>query len=161
MKTFFVTLAAFSLALIVGCQESMLNEPADVLMKGKDNLVSTNTIKLKYALHDPLFGTTNLSGKVSYTFQIVNRVMNPTGLKEISIHITMDSELDDLFGMMHLEWRIQGRSDDVVHVSEEGILLIEKCYSITNRSDVVLLVQYLVTTNGIGISGVSLAPLEQ
>jgi hypothetical protein len=161
MKTFFVTLAAFSIALIVGCQESMLNEPADVLMKGKDNLVSTNTIKLKYALHDPLFGTTNLSGKVSYTFQIVNRVMNPTGLKEISIHITMDSELDDLFGMMHLEWRIQGRSDDVVHVSEEGILLIEKCYSITNRSDVVLLVQYLVTTNGIGISGVSLAPLEQ
>jgi len=161
MKTFFVTLAAFSLALIVGCQESMLNEPADVLMKGKDNLVSTNTIKLKYALHDPLFGTTNLSGKVSYTFQIVNRVMNPTGLKEISIHITMDSELDDLFGMMHLEWRIQGRSDDVVHVSEEGILLIEKCYSITNRSDVVLLVQYLITSNGIGISGVSLAPLEQ
>ena len=87
--------------------------------------------------------------------------MNPVGLSEISIHIVMDSELDDKFGMMHLEWRIQGRSDDIVYVSEDGILLIEKCYTITNRSDVVLLVKYLVTTNGIGISSVILAPLEQ
>jgi hypothetical protein len=63
--------------------------------------------------------------------------------------------------MMHLEWRIQGRSNDIVYVSEDGILLIEKCYTITNRSDVVLLVKYLVTTNGIGISSVILAPLEQ
>jgi len=40
-------------------------------------------------------------------------------------------------------------------------LLVEKSYWITNRTDVVLLVQYLVTTDGIGISGVSLAPLEK
>ena len=161
MKTFFVTLAAFSLALIIGCQESMLNEPDQVLLKDKDNLLTTNTIKLKYDLRDPLYGTCNLFGKVSYTFQIINRAMNPIGLSEISIHIVMDSELDDKLGMMHLEWRIQGRSDDIVYVSEDGILLIEKCYTITNRSDVVLLVKYLVTTNGIGISSVILAPLEQ
>lgn len=160
MKTFFVTLAAISLALIIGCQENLINEPSDALLKQKDNLVTTNTIKLNYDLRDPLYGISKLSGRVSYTFQIVNQAMNPTGLNEVSIHINMDSELDDMLGMMHLEWRIQGRSNDVVYVSEEGILLLEKSYSITNRNDVVLLVQYLVTTNGVGISGVSLVPLE-
>jgi hypothetical protein len=160
MKTFFVTLAAISLALILGCQESVINEPAEVFLKDKDNLVYSNTIELKYNLRDPLFGTCSLFGKVSYTFQILNRVMNPIGLSEISIQIVMDSELDDKLGMTHLEWRIQGRSNDIVYVSEDGILLLEKCYSITNRSDVVLLVKYLVTTNGIGISSVNLAPLE-
>jgi len=87
--------------------------------------------------------------------------MNPTGLNEVAIHIYINSELNDMLGMMHLEWRIQGRSEDVVTVSKQGTVLIEKCYSITNRSDVVLLVQYLVTTDGIGISNVSLAPLEK
>ena len=160
MKTIFLTLAAFSLALIIGCRESLINEPAEVLLKDKDNLVTTNTIKLKYDLRDPLYGSCNLFGKVSYTFQILNRAMNPIGLSEISIHIVMDSELDDRFGMMHLQWRIQGRSDNIVNVSEDGILLLEKSYPITNRSDVVLLVKYLVTTNGVGISSVNLAPLE-
>ena len=161
MKTLFVTLVAFLLAFIIGCQENLLNEPSDALLKQKDNLVTASTIKLDYELRDPSYGISKLSCKVSYVHQIINRAMNPMGLNEIFLHIEMDSELDDLLGMMHLEWRIQGRSDDVVYVSEEGILLLEKCYWITNRNDVVLLVQYLVTTNGVGISGVSLAPLEK
>lgn len=161
MKTFFVTLAAFSLALIIGCQENMLNEPSGVALKHQDHLVSTNIIKLNYNVRDPLYGTCCLSGRVTYSFQILNRAMNPTGLSEIAINIYINSELNDMLGMMHLEWRVEGRSDDIVYVSEDGIVLIEKCYSITNRNDVVLLVRYLVTTNGIGISGINLAPLEK
>ena len=161
MKTFFVTLIAFSLVLIIGCQENTVNEPADVLLKHDDNLVTANKLKLNYELSDPLYGYSRVSGSVSYVHQIINRAMNPVGLSEISIHIVMDSELDDLLGMMHLEWRIQGRSNDIVYVSEDGILLIEKTYPITNRNDVVLLVQYLVTTNGVGISSVNLVPLEK
>ena len=87
--------------------------------------------------------------------------MNPVGLNEVAIRIYINSELNDMLGMMHLEWRIEGRSDDIVYVSEDGIVLLEKCYPITNRSDVVLLVRYLVTTNGIGISALSLASLEK
>ena len=161
MKTFFVTLIAFSLVLIIGCQENTVNEPADVLLKHDDNPVTANKLKLNYELSDPLYGYSRVSGSVSYVHQIINRAMNPVGLSEISIHIVMDSELDDLLGMVHLEWSIQGRSNDIVYVSEDGILLLEKCYQITNRSDVVLLVKYLVTTNGIGISSVNLTPLER
>ena len=161
MKTFFVTLIAFSLVLIIGCQENMVNEPADVLLKHDDNLVKANKLKLNYELSDPLYGYSKVSGTVSYVHQIINRAMNPVGLYEISLHIEMNSELDDLLGMMHLEWIVRGRSDDIVYVSEEGILLVEKTYWITNRNDVVLLVKYLVTTNGVGISSVNLVPLEK
>ena len=160
MKTFFVTLVAFSLALIIGCQENLINEPAETLLKQKDNLVNSNTIKINYEIRDPLYGMSTLTGQVTYIHQIINQPMGPIGFNRVSIQINMDSELNNL-GMMPLKWRIQGRSNDVVSVSEEGILLIEKSYLITNRTDVVLLVQYLVTTNGVGISGVSLVPLEK
>lgn len=162
MKTFFITLAALSLAMfIIGCQENLINEPSGVVLKHQDNLVSTNIIKLNYNLRDPLYGTCCLSGRVTYSFQILNWPINSTGLYEVAIHIYINSEINDMLGMMHLEWRAEGRSDDIVYVSEEGIVLVNKWYPITNRSDVVLLVQYLVTTNGIGISNVSLAPLEK
>ena len=160
MKTFFVTLVAFSLALIIGCQENLINEPAETLLKQKDNLVNSNTIKINYEIRDPLYGMSTLTGQVTYIHQVINQPMGPIGFNRVSIQINMDSELNNL-GMMPLKWRIQGRSNDVVSVSEEGILLIEKSYLITNRTDVVLLVQYLVTTNGVGISGVSLVPLEK
>ncbi len=160
MKTFFVTLVAFSLALIIGCQENLINEPAETMLKQKDNLVNSNTIKISYEIRDPLYGMSTLTGKVTYIHQVINQPMGPIGFNRVSIQINMDSELNNL-GMMPLKWRIQGRSYDVISVSEEGIVLIEKSYLITNRTDVVLLVQYLVTTNGVGISGVSLAPLEK
>lgn len=162
MKTFFVTLVAFSLALFIGCHDNILNEPAEALLKSQDNLVTSNTIKLCCQVQDPSFGTCNLNGYVRYALQIINRAMNPTGLNEILLHLEMDSKLYNLMPMIaHLEWRAQGRSDDIVYVSEEGILLVEKSYWITNRPDVVLLVQYLVTTDGVGISGITIAPIEK
>jgi hypothetical protein len=159
MKQLLFSLVIFSVLLVIGCEENLVNEPADALLKQKDNLPSTRTIILNYELQDPSYGYSRLSGRVSYVHQIINRAMNPLGLYEISLHIEMNSELNDLLGMVHLEWQIHGRSDDIVYVSEDGILLIEKTYQITNRSDVVLFVQYLVTTNGVGISNVGFTPL--
>jgi hypothetical protein len=160
MKTLFVCLVAFLFAFIIGCQENMLNEPQTSLEKKTDS-INRNTIKICCEVRDPQAGVCNLSGYVNYAHQVINRTMNPMGLYEISLYLEMDSKLCDKLGMVHLEWRIQGKSNDIVYVSEEGILLVEKTYWITNRSDVVLLVQYLVTTNGVGISSVNLVPLEK
>jgi hypothetical protein len=160
MKTFFVTLVVFLLALIIGCQENLFNEPADNLQKVKTSLAIKSSMKLDYEFRDPLYGISRLTGQVSFTHQVINQTMNPSGLKQVALDIEIDAELDDLLGMMHLEWRIQDRSYDVLYVSEEGIALVEKCYWITNRTDVVILIQYLVTTDGVGISEVMLAPLE-
>ncbi|MDZ7623620.1 MAG: hypothetical protein U5J96_04115 [Ignavibacteriaceae bacterium] len=163
MKTFFVTLAAFSLALVIGCQENMLNEPSETITEAESNLITHKYYKAKLTMYEILY-TVSVSSYRKSDLYISNghqHAMNTTGLNEISIHLNMDSELENLLVMMPLKWSIQGRSDDIVYVSEDGIVLIEKCYWITNRNDVVLLVQYLVTTNGVGISGVSLAPLEK
>jgi hypothetical protein len=62
MKTLFITLAAFSLALIIGCQESMLNEPSETILQ-KDKLVNTNTININYEVRDPLYGISTLTGR--------------------------------------------------------------------------------------------------
>jgi hypothetical protein len=161
MKTIFLTLAAFSLVLIIGCQENTINEPANVLMKDSETLYSSNMIKVNYDLKDPISGISTISGRVTYSLQLVDEGMGPRASRQFIVQINMDSKLEDKFGMMHMEWRVEGRSEDVLYVSEDGILLLQKSYPITNRTDVVVLVTYLVTTDGIGISSLVLAPLEK
>lgn len=161
MKTFFITLAAFSLALLIGCQENMLNEPSEAFLKQNDNLVTSNVLKLECDLRDPSYGISKLCGSVNYTIQVINDAMIPIGLNRISLRLNINALLKDIYGMMHLEWGVEDRSLDVVTVSEDGINILEKCYSISNRTDVVLLIQYLVTTNGVGVASISLAPLEK
>jgi len=161
MKTLFITLAAFSLALIIGCQENMLNEPSETMLKQRSDLVPSNIINLNYEVMDPLYGTSKVTGEVTYIHEVINQPMGPIGFKRIFLQLSIDSELRNPLIMSPIKWSVRGKSQDVVTVSEEGILLIEKSYWIANRTDVVLLVQYLVTTDGVGISGVSLAPLEK
>ena len=161
MKTIFVNLVAFLLVLILGCQENGINEPANVLMKDSETLSTSNIIKLNYDLRDPISGTSTLSGRVSYSIQLITEGMGPRASNQFKIQINMKSKLEDRFGMTHMEWRVEGRSEDVVYVSEDGILLLQKTYPITNRTDVIVLVQYLVTTDGIGISSLALVPLEK
>jgi len=160
MKTLFVSLVAFSLALLIGCHENLINEPGTSLDK-KSDPAKRGFLKISYELQDPFSGICNLNGSVTYVHQKVNRAMNPLGSNEIALHLEMDARLCSQLGMLHPEWRVEGRSDDVVYVSEEGILLIEKSYNITNRTDVVVLVKYMVTTDGVGISSVSLAEIEK
>jgi hypothetical protein len=159
MKTILLTFVAFLLALIVGCQESFVNEPTNSLGKA-NNSVKKDVLKICCEVKDPLTGICNVNGSVIFTHQIVTRSMNPTGLLEVQLYLEMDSDLCDPLGMVHLEWKSKGRSEDIVYVSEEGIAFVEKSYPITNRPDVVLLVRYMVTTDGVGISQISLAEIE-
>jgi len=145
----------------------MINEPGDVFQKADKTSAqvsprtTSNTLKLDHQLLDPLSGESRLKGRVTYSIQVMDESMSPVGLTRISLHLYINSVLDDIYGMPHSEWRAEGRSDDVFFLSEEGIKLVEKSYSITNRTDVVLLIQYLVTSEGVGISKVSLAEIEK
>lgn len=159
MKKIFVALVALSLALIIGCQENFLNEPEYSLDK-KSSDVRKDILNICCRVQDPFAGGCNVNGCVTYVHKIINRAMNPTGLFEISLHLQMDSELCSPLGLLHLEWKIKAKSDDIIYVSEDGIALVEKSYKITNRDDVLLLVRYLVTTDGVRISDVNLAEIE-
>ena len=159
MKNLFVTLVAVLLALIIGCQENFMNEPGYSVEKKSDN-VKKNVINICCQVQDPFAGGCTVNGCVTYVHKIINRAMNPTGLYEVSLQLQMDSELCSPLGLLHLEWKIKAKSDNKIYVSEDGIALVEKSYKITNRDDVVLLVRYIVTTDGVRISGVNLAEIE-
>lgn len=152
MKKFFSTLVVFSVVLLIGCQESLINEPENTSLDKRVESVTKDVIKICCEVQDPLSGQCNLSGDLEYEHRIINRAMNPLGLNEVALHLEMDSELCDLLGMVHAEWKVQGCCDDVIYVSEEGIVILEKEYNITNREDVRLYVNYLVTTEGVGIA---------
>ena len=160
MKNLFVILVTFSLVLIIGCQESFLNEPNTSLEK-KSDPVNNGFIKICCEVQDPCSGVCNLNGSVIYAHQVVNRTMNPSGLFEIALQLEINAKLCDKLGSVHLDWNIKGKSNDIIHVSEEGIVLVDKSYRISNRDDVVMLVKYLVTTDGVGISNIKLAEIDK
>jgi len=161
MKNLFVIVAIISLALLSGCQENPVFEPQTSSLQ-KDKKPEKNRIKICCEVQDPNYRVCNLNGYVDYYFEVTSMTMNPQpGTYEISLTLYMNAVLCDMLGMVHLEWRVEDKSHDIVHVSEEGILILEKSYWITNRTDVVLLVKYLVTTNGVGIASVNLIPLEK
>ena len=159
MKTIFVTLITFSLALFIGCQESSVNEPTMSALQ-KDNISQERSIKICCQIRDPYSGDCNLSGRVTYVHQIISYSRTPLKFNQISLRLHMDSKLCDKLGMVHLEWRIEGRSNEIVYVGAEEVLLIEKTYTITNRNDVVLVVRYAITSNAVGISTLRLVPIE-
>jgi hypothetical protein len=159
MKTFNLALIATLLVLFFGCQENIINEP-DTAKIQKHNLTIDHSLKICCEVRDPRYGACNLNGCVNYTFDVIEEAMHASAVTMVSLKIYLNAVLCDNLGMVHLEWRAEGRSEEIVYVSEEGIALIEKSYPVTNRPDIVLLVQYLVTTNGIGISRAVIVPLE-
>ena len=161
MKNLLVILVIISFALIVGCQEGIVNEPENSLEKTSIDVNHyNNVIPLCCQVNDPFAGICGLNGYVTYIHKIINRAMNPRGLKEVSLHLELQASLCSSLGMVHPEWKMKGMSDDIIHVSEDGIALLEKSYNISNRKDVVLLVRYLVSTNGVGVAGVSIVEIE-
>jgi len=161
MKNLIAIVVSLSLALMIGCQENLITDPENsVLFKGKEPEVKS--LKISCEVKDLTYGVCNLKGRVNYTHEVTSKTMNPRqGLYEISVSLYINAVLSDRLGIAHLEWRVEARSNDIVTVSEDGILILEKCYSISNRTDVVLLVKYLVTTNGVGIASIDLVPLER
>jgi hypothetical protein len=160
MKNLIVVTTILILALLLGCQDNHVNQPeSSPLLKGKKPI--QEKIEICCEVDDTNYGMCSLNGFVYYTHEVIQDAMHPRAENLVSLKLYMNSALCDKLGMMHLDWRIEDKSENVFYVSEEGIYLLEKSYWITNRDDVVLLVHYLVTTDGVGISKITLAPMEK
>ena len=149
MKKLFLTTVAFSVLLLIGCQENSITEPVGTLKK-TGNSVSREIIHINFVLEDPIAGSSELIGEVLYTHELLNSDQLSSQFL-VSVSIDFNSQLYDMLGMMHPDWSSSGKSEDSMYISEEGIYIIQKAYRITNRDDVVLVVQYLVTTEGVGV----------
>lgn len=154
MKKFFLTLVIFLTALLIGCQENLINEPETISLDKKGESVTKGILNICCKVQDPVYGgTCTLNGDVTYTHQIVAMSMNPMGnsICEVALHLEMNSELFDLMGMIHLPWIVKGCSDAIVCIIEGEEVTLQRYYEISNRNDVLLGVYYLVTTEGVSI----------
>lgn len=161
MKTFAGILIFCVIIFTSGCSDTFITEPTETLNKpGQTYNSHKGKIDLCCPLQDPLSGTCNINGCVQYYHQILSGPNNNGGVYTIQVNLEMCSELCDLFGMMHPEWRVLGSSEDLVFVSEEGIAILEKYYPVCNRVDIRLNVKYLVTTEGVGIVQMMIEPVS-
>lgn len=144
----------------LGCQENPVN-PTQTQPLFKDKPAPEQLIKICCELCDPQNNVCGLNGRANYVFEVIEEAMTPRSTTLISLRINLKARLCKKSGMPNSLWCIEGKSNDIVQVSEDGILLFDKCYFISNRNDIVLLVTYLVTTNGMGIARVQLIPVEQ
>jgi len=166
MKTLTSIVGIFLILSIVGCRENLVNppEPSKNLELYKINeadapyshLMQKGVIDIFQEVIDPLLGSCRVEGQAMYYQDI--RTYN-VGLNKIFLNIEMNSELTTPL-MNHARYSIKGKSLDTVIVSEEGIYILEKNYPISGRPDLRLGVQYLVTTEGVGIARIVLLPID-
>ena len=149
MKKLFLAIVVLSVLFVVGCQENSITEPVGTLEKTR-NSVNREFIQMNIVIDDPLAGKVELVGKVYYTHELANSDKRSSQFL-VSVSLELNAQLFDILWGTHLEWCSSGKSEDSMYISEEGIYILQKAYSITNRDDVVLVVQYLVTTEGVGI----------
>jgi hypothetical protein len=149
MKKLLLTAVVFSVLFIIGCQENSITDPVGTLEK-RSNTDTREIIQMNFMIDDPLAGKVELVGEVYYTHELANSDHRSSQFL-VSVSLELNVQLFDMLGGTHPEWSSSGKSEDSMYISEEGIYILQKAYSITNRDDVVLIVQYLVTTEGVGI----------
>ncbi|MHA1593040.1 MAG: hypothetical protein ACTSUP_11310 [Candidatus Heimdallarchaeaceae archaeon] len=164
MKKFFLTTVAFSVLLLIGCQENSITDPIqDVgqqdLQKNDDPLAHQGTITLTGMLTDP-YPVMNsyfiVNGQIDYehTLEYFDPIP-PSPQYSISLHLSINAELIYFCSVCSpptnetLAGNIDSESEDIIYFSGNGSLL-EKSFLIQGREDGMRLVcKFFVTTVGI------------
>ena len=158
MKNLLLTLVAFSVLFLIGCQENSIVDPIqdNQLQKTDDPSVNSGIISLEGMLEIPNQPNSflNINGQVAYTHEIhYLDPIPPAPQQYVSLSLNVNAYVTDPYSPTDPVWGINGRSEDMIYVSEEGIYLLEKSYNITGRKDgLLLLCRFLVTTDGIGLN---------
>jgi len=174
MKTLSFAVCLLCLLLFWNCQESYITTPEDSLQKSKFSkgsgsnmeesppkvIILTDVITINQCVQDPVMGECELVGEAMYLLEVSNAIMQPEGLYHVRFSTTYNAELCDMCGMIHLAWTINEENEEEFFISAGGVYLLQRAYAIDNRKDVVLIVQYLVTTEGAGIPNMWLKAVD-
>jgi len=162
MKNLFLTLSVFSVLFLIGCQENSITDPIqDTELQKTDNpSVLTGTMILEGLLEIPNQPNSYLSinGQADYVHELyLVDPIPPAPQYYISLRLNVNAELTEI-SSVDPTYSISAQSEDLFYVSEEGIYLLEKTFSIQGRNDgLVLVCRFLVTTDGIGLNAKWLA----
>jgi len=164
MKKIFGGIFILSLFLLLSCKDNSLNNPVSpdqgTVQKSTENL-KTGDIQLDRVLAVP--GITEsyyqLNGSIGYDEDIFPANMSTSTLKpDINLKLSLDGKLVNPDDVKNDVWDVVGNSDEELHVSQEGIVVLNKAYQIHGRKDGLELVcTFIVTTNGVGLNNVKLS----
>jgi hypothetical protein len=161
VKNLFLTIVVSSVLLLIGCQENSITDPVSVDPVNKtQNLSSTDTqgrFPLEGRLINPGDGLNQyfaIEGSIDYIHELVPLdPIPPAPQFFVSLKLNVNAELRDPLSPTDPIWTISDRTEDMIYVSEEGIYLLYKTFSVLGREDGLALVcRFLVTTDGVGLS---------
>ena len=162
MKNLFLTFVALFLVFVFGCQESSITDPTQPLAKNDVTDVNHNLISLKYQLSDPMGGKDlELAGQVSYSNTILPSIFDD-GKFSVKVILGMSSQLSRNGGIDHPVWKIEEKTEDIVHFTNSGPAAkkMQKIYKITNRDDMQLIVSYSITLKSVSVEKVFLSRIK-
>jgi hypothetical protein len=159
MKTSLYSFVTVALFLMLGCEEMQVTEPIQSVAE-KDNFLNNGSINLCCVLDDPLGGCCQLLGEVEYVHEIIESATGGDNQYLVALTLDMSSELCRNCDIREIYCPIECTTNDTIYVSEEGIYILMKAYIIENRIDVLLMVQYLITTEGVGIPNIWLEEID-
>jgi hypothetical protein len=173
MKNLFISLAAASVLLFIGCQENSIvdpvtNEPTEKVQAGTPDNYFHGIIPLESVLNDPYpIGNSfyRIIGQIEYNFsKIYMDPKLPAAQQHISLHLEINADLqyfctvcpptpeDDLFGF------ISEISDSYVPIAGNTVSFLEKTFAIQGREDkMVLKARFSVSNDRIELSAMWLA----
>lgn len=165
MKNLFLTIAFFSVLLLVGCQENSITDPTSPESVNKNQnptvtvstgTVTTGTIPLQGTVVLPGLGQTyySIEGVINYTHELVLLdPIPPAQQYNVHLNLSVSAALNNESTRDRYTLSIISESEDVFYVSEEGIYILEKSYPLLGSNDgLVLVCRFLVTTDGIGLN---------
>lgn len=162
MKRFLLALTFCLVLLLPGCQEYYITDPNQDVSLQKTDVPSINSglILLEGLLEIPNQPNTflKISGQVKYVHELFYvDPIPPAPQYYVSLILNTNADLTDPSIPKSPVWYISNNSEDIFYVSEEGIYLLDKIYTIEGREDGLLFYcRFLVTTDGIGLNEMAL-----
>ena len=166
MKNLLLTTAFLTALLLIGCQENSITDPVTKDHVNKSQSQGGNISQGTFTLDGILVNPANVfnpyyttEGSIDYRHELVLLDPQPPAPQSyVSLNLVINAVLIDTGLPGHNTWIISAESDDMLYVSEEGIYLLEKSFPVQRREDGLALVcRFLVTTDGVGFSGMWLA----
>jgi hypothetical protein len=157
MKNLFLTTVVFSVLFIIGCQENSITDPISTESVNKSQTtasnITTGLIPLEGLLVLPGGFQTyfTIEGQINYSHELVQLDPAPPAPQfYIELNLSIRAALID---EVQNKFTISSESQDVIYVSEDGIHLLEKSFTVEGRRDgLILLCRFLVTTDGVGLN---------
>ena len=156
MKKLFLTLVTFSILFVIGCQENSITESVTVEPTNKvqptNERIHKDIIWLEGLLVDPsepFNSYLSISGQIEYEHIVVGE---PSPIAEVFLRFLIEANLQDTNPFTDPIMSISSQTKDQIYVSEFGYML-KKSFPIQGRIDgMVLVCQFLVTTESVSLS---------